>query len=102
MYLDAQKRDEEAAFMAGFSDFTQRHQAAFTAIYQRTRLAYLGIDCAETDKGELLIFEIDHAMVVHAMDSEQLFPHKKFYMQKLQDAFRSLLFGLAEQTDKPI
>ena len=37
------------------------------------------------------MFEIDHAMVVHAMDSEQLFPHKQTHMLKVKTAFRELL-----------
>ena len=94
MYEDAGKREEEAAFMEHFDDFAHRHRAALDAIHQRTRLDYLCIDCAETRDGKLMIFEIDHTMVVHAMDPEQLFPYKRFHMQKVQDAFRNYLFRL--------
>ncbi len=90
MYEDAGKRAEEARFMAQFDDFVQRHGAALQAIHQRTQLDYLCIDCAQT-QGQLLVFEIDHAMVVHAMDSEQLFPHKQTHMLKVKTAFRELL-----------
>ncbi len=92
MYEDAQKREEEGAFMAHFDDFAQRHRLALDAIYQRTQLDYVCIDCAETPDGQLLIFEIDHAMVVHAMDPEQLFPYKPMHMLKVKNAFRDLLF----------
>lgn len=95
MYEDARKRDEEAHFMAHFDEFAQRHRAALEAICQRTGLDYLCIDCAETPDGQLLIFEIDHVMVVHAMDPEQLFPYKKLHMQKVRDAFRDFLFRTA-------
>jgi len=98
MYEDAQKRAEEAIFMAHFDDFIQRHRVALAAIYQRTKLDYLCIDCAETQDGELLIFEIDHAMVVHAMDSEELFPYKQHHMQKIQLAFRDFLLRIAAAT----
>ena len=94
MYEDAQKRDEEAAFMERFGDFAQRHRAALDAICQRTQLDYLCIDCAETQAGELLIFEIDHTMVVHAMDPELLFPYKQVHMKKVENAFRDFLFRL--------
>lgn len=94
MYDEAWKRAEEAAFMANFDDFAQRHRAALDAISRRTKLDYLCIDCAETPDGQLLIFEIDHAMVVHAMDPEDQFPYKQSHMQKVKDALRDFLFRL--------
>ena len=97
MYEDAAKRAEEGAFMEHFDDFASRHHAALDAIYQRTRLDYLCIDCGETRDGHLLIFEIDHTMVVHAMDPEQLFPYKQVHMQKVKSAFRDFLFRLTNK-----
>jgi glutathione synthase/RimK-type ligase-like ATP-grasp enzyme len=97
MYEDAAKREEEAAFMENFADFAQRHRDALDAICQRTRLDYLCIDCTETRDGQLLIFEIDHTMVVHAMDPESLFPYKQVHMQKVKDAFREFLFRLTSK-----
>lgn len=94
MYEDAEKRVEEQAFMADFDRFAERHQAALQAVYERTRLDYVCIDCAETSDGQLLVFEIDHAMVVHAMDPELQFPYKQLHMHKLQTAFRALLMRL--------
>lgn len=100
MYDEAQKRVEEASFMEGFDDFTQRHQMALEAIYKRTKLDYLCIDCAETLDGQLLVFEIDHAMVVHAMDPEHQFPYKQRHMQKVRDAFRNFLFRLTASQER--
>ena len=94
MYEEAWKRDEEASFMAHFDDFAQRHRLALEAICQRTKLDYLCIDCAETPDGQLLVFEIDHAMVVHAMDLEAMFPYKQIHMLKVKSAFRDFLFRL--------
>jgi glutathione synthase/RimK-type ligase-like ATP-grasp enzyme len=94
MYEEARKRDEEASFMAHFDDFAQRHRSALDGIYRRTGLDYVCIDCAETPEGELLVFEVDHVMVVHAMDPEHLFPYKQHYMQKVQNAFRDFLLRL--------
>jgi len=91
MYEDAAKRAEEARFMEHFDAFAQRHRLALDAIHRRTGLDYVCIDCAETRDGRLLIFEIDHAMVVHAMDPEELFPYKRVQMQKVQNAFRDFL-----------
>ena len=103
MYEEPGKRDEEATFMAHFDDFAQRHRMALDAICERTKLDYLCLDCAETPDGQLLIFEIDHAMVVHAMDPEALFPYKQPHMLKVRNAFRDFLFRLSaarEVTDR--
>jgi hypothetical protein len=94
MYEDGAKRAEEAAFMANFDHFAERHRAALTTIHQRLQLDYFCIDCAETQDGQLLIFEADHVMVVHAMDQEELFPYKQQHIVKAERAFRDLLLGL--------
>ncbi len=91
MYQDAAKREEEAAFMEHFSDFAQRHKTALQAMYERTQLDYFSIDCTETLDGQLFVFELDHAMVVHAMDPETLFPYKQRHILKAKLAFRELL-----------
>lgn len=94
MYDDAEKRAEEAAFMENFDDFVRRHAKALDAVYQRSKLDYFCIDCSETQEGELLIFEIGHAMVVHAMDPEDMFPYKQVHMKKVMHAFEDFLFSL--------
>ncbi len=92
MAEDAAKRAEEAQAMLDFDDtFAKKHAAAFKIIYERTGLDYLGIDCSETPDGELLIFEIDSCMIVHAIDPVDLFPYKPAYMAKLFTAFQQLL-----------
>ena len=92
MTESATKRAEEARCMASFEqDFGRRHAAAFAAIHARIGLSYLGIDCAETRDGALLIFEVDNAMVVHDMDPDALFAYKKPVMQTLFSAFRAML-----------
>ncbi|MEI7429126.1 MAG: hypothetical protein WCL27_01640 [Betaproteobacteria bacterium] len=91
MYEEAAKRLEEERFMENFAAFSLQHQAALSAIHQRTGLDYFCLDGAEMPNGELLIFEIDHAMVVHAMDSLELFPYKQRHMHKVKAAFREFL-----------
>ncbi len=91
MYIDRAKCAEEAAFMESFPEFANRHRAALDAVYRRFGLDYICIDCAETRDGELLIFEVDHAMVVHSMDPEDLFPYKKAHMQKISQAYEDFL-----------
>jgi hypothetical protein len=88
----AAKRAEEAAFMAEFdTGFARRHAAALAAIADRVGLDYFGIDCAETRDGQLLLFEADIAMIVHAMDNAEIFPYKRPQMRKVFDAFCALL-----------
>lgn len=88
----AQKRAEEAACMATFDDdFARRHAVALQAINQCLQLPYMGIDCGETASGELLIFEVDNAMIVHSMDPEDMFPYKIDAMRKVFTAFRRFL-----------
>lgn len=98
MTESAEKRAEEAACMATFDDeFARRHADALRTINEHIGLPYVGIDCAETLSGELLIFEVDNSMVVHAMDPEDLFPYKAPAMRKVFAAFRQLL----EKTRQP-
>jgi glutathione synthase/RimK-type ligase-like ATP-grasp enzyme len=91
MYEEAWKRAEELAFMTNFEAFKQRHHSVLQAIARAIPLDYLCIDCAETIGGELLVFELEHAMVVHAMDTEDQFPYKQIHMRKVKNAFRELL-----------
>jgi hypothetical protein len=90
---EAANRAEEAEVMAGFdTGFAMRHHAAFAELTQTLGLDYYGIDCAETKDGRLLVFETDVAMIVHAMDSAELYPYKKPAMEKL---FNGFVTGLA-------
>ncbi|MGH7125814.1 MAG: ATP-grasp domain-containing protein [Stellaceae bacterium] len=92
MRESAEKRAEEARFMAEFDqDFAARHARAFAALAERVGLEYFGVDCGETPEGELLIFEADVAMIVHAMDPPDLFPYKRPQMETVFDAFQAML-----------
>lgn len=91
------KRDEEAKWFETFDqEFAPKHRQALQAIYEVVGLDYLGIDCAQTQDGRLLVFEIDHAMVVHDMDPPDVFPYKHEPMQRIFDAFRRLLITRAK------
>ncbi len=88
MAESAPKRAVEAKWMETFDDdFAVRHAAAFEALHRHIGLDYFGIDCAELPDGRLLVFELDVAMIVHAMDSAELYPYKKVAMRRLFDAF---------------
>jgi hypothetical protein len=92
MAESAEKRAEEARFMAAFDEgFAARHATALAAIAERVGLDYVAIDCGETRDGRLLVFEVDVAMIVHAMDPPDLYPYKAPQMRKVFAAFRAML-----------
>lgn len=99
MDLSADKRAEEADFMARFSqEFGLRHALVFAEMAAQLQLEYFAVDCAETPDGELLVFEVDSSMVVHALDPEALYPYKRPAMQALFAAFRRFLGHKASTT----
>ena len=88
MAEDAAKRAEEADAMETFDhDFAVRHQAAFASLYEQLGLDYFILDCGELLDGRLLLFETDIAMVIHAIDSQSVFPYKRGQMAKVFNAF---------------
>ena len=88
------KRKEEERFMTCFDEgFGARHRECLTEITKRIDLEYFGIDCAEDQNGNLIVFEADNALIVHDMDCEILYPYKKPQMQKIFDAFEASLFS---------
>ena len=98
MVESAQKRAEEAHFFANFDHgFARRHRHALRAIAERLELEYVGIDCGETAEGELLIFEVDSGMTVHAMDPVDIFPYKQPQMRRVFRAFRQMLIDTCDK-----
>jgi glutathione synthase/RimK-type ligase-like ATP-grasp enzyme len=92
MAASAAKRAEEAEFMTNFHDgFARRHAGALDAIVNEFGLEYMGIDCAETPDGRLLVFEGSISLVAHDMDSPSLYPYKSPQMQKLFASFCEML-----------
>ncbi|NDU87012.1 MAG: RimK family alpha-L-glutamate ligase [Ferrovum sp.] len=95
---DAEKRQEEAAFMSNFeTGFAHRQSKALERIYSFLGLDYVILDCAEMPDGRLLVFEADSSAVVHAMDSIDLFPYKRPAMDKIFKAFRQMLLRAKDQ-----
>ncbi len=87
-----ERRAEEERLMANFdTTFAVRHREALRAVVELTGLDYVGFDCAETEGGRLLIFEIATAMVVHDMDDAALFPYKIPQMRRVFSAFHQML-----------
>jgi hypothetical protein len=99
MSESAAKRLEEETFMRTFDiGFARRHQTALAGIANRIGLDYFTIDCAENERGELLIFEADNTAVVHNMDSPELFPYKPPQMRKVFEAFVAMLLRHARRS----
>ena len=97
MTQSADKRAEEEQFMRDFdSDFAPAHAAALRTLHERFGMEYLVIDCAQTQEGDLLVFEVDPGAVVHAMDPDEMFPYKRPAMRKIFAAFRALLQRAAQ------
>lgn len=95
------KRAEEARAFAGFDDgFARRHRAALSSLARHIGLDYVGIDCAETRDGRLLLFEVDTCMIVHAMDSPEVFPYKPIQMRRVFCAFQDMLHRRATEADE--
>jgi glutathione synthase/RimK-type ligase-like ATP-grasp enzyme len=98
MELSASKRREEASLMENFdSDFALRHGAALSAIAARLGLDYVVLDCAQTQDGRLLLFEVDSRGWIHSTDPVEVFPYKPAVMQKAYAAFRAMLGRHAAQ-----
>jgi hypothetical protein len=96
MEADMRRRSEEERFFATFdTEFMARHAATFAALAECVGLAYFGVDCAETKSGELVVFKVDHTLLVHDMDPVDVFPYKPPQMRKIFDAFASCLHRAA-------
>jgi hypothetical protein len=92
MIENPDRREEEKQAMVHFdAAFALRHQRALAAIAEQIDLEYFGLDCAESVSGDLVIFEVASAMLVHAMDNLEIFPYKDAQMSKVFSAFRTML-----------
>jgi len=98
MSHSAAKRLEEETFMRTFDiGFARRHATALAGMADRVGLDYFTIDCAENQRGDLLVFEADNTAVVHNMDSPEVFPYKPPQMHRIFEAFAAMLVGRARQ-----
>lgn len=92
MAASEEKRQEEQVFMDHFdSEFAKRHQNTFAALASGLGLDYFGLDCAEDQDGNLVVFEVDNALIVHDMDCQETFPYKKKHMRRIFTAFCDVL-----------
>ena len=91
------KRAEEEDFMTRFgAGFGGRHGRALSGMARAYGLEYFGIDCAEDRAGNLVLFEADNALIVHDMDSDQVFPYKAPAMRKIFAAYVAMIARRAQ------
>ena len=81
---------EEAAFLENpGAVFDAGHYAALREIRARIGLDYFGIDCGLDRDGQLVVFEVNASMLVHADNAD--FPYKDAYVRAIKAAFDAML-----------
>ncbi len=92
MLDSAPKRQEEALAMARFDrEFARTHRSALDEIAAALGMDYVLLDCAEAPDGRLLLFEVEMAAIIHALDPLEIFPYKQHQMRKIFEAFGGML-----------
>jgi tetratricopeptide (TPR) repeat protein len=84
-------REEEERFLREPRTVFPHWETTFGALGRAMGLDYFGIDCARTPGGEVLVFEADAAMLVHANDRRDLFPYREPAVRRIADALEDLL-----------
>jgi tetratricopeptide (TPR) repeat protein len=87
------QREEEAFLNHPQMVFSPANYAALQAIQQRIGLEYFGIDCGLDVSGNIVVFEVNASMLVHAKNED--FPYKTPAVQRIKLAFDAMLRKLA-------
>jgi tetratricopeptide (TPR) repeat protein len=87
------QREEEAFLNSPETVFSPANYAALQAIQQRVGLEYFGIDCGLDVSGNIVVFEVNASMLVHAKNED--FPYKTPAVQRIKLAFDAMLRRLA-------
>jgi tetratricopeptide (TPR) repeat protein len=87
-------QQEEQAFLSDPTTvFNAGHYQVLRAIQQRVGLEYFGIDCGLDRAGNLVVFEVNASMLVHARNED--FPYKAPFVLRIKQAFDAMLQKLA-------
>jgi tetratricopeptide (TPR) repeat protein len=89
------RREEEAFLRAPEAVFEPRHFVALRAIRDAMGLDFFGIDCALDRAGDLVVFEANATMLVHADTGD--FAYKNPYVRCIKAAFGALLARAASR-----
>jgi hypothetical protein len=87
------QQEEEAFLNHPTSVFTPANYAALHAIQRRIGLEYFGIDCGLDRSGNIVVFEVNASMLVHAQNQD--FPYKTPAVERIKLAFDAMLRRLA-------
>jgi tetratricopeptide (TPR) repeat protein len=87
------QQEEEAFLNNPAGVFTPANYEALQAIQERIGLEYFGIDCGLDRSGNIVVFEVNASMLVHAQNDE--FPYKTPAVQRIKLAFDAMLRKLA-------
>jgi tetratricopeptide (TPR) repeat protein len=87
------QREEEAFLNDPTAVFSPAHYRALQIIRERIGLEYCGIDCGLDASGNLVVFEVNASMLVHARNEE--FPYKTPAVRRIKLAFEAMLRKLA-------
>lgn len=87
------QQEEEAFLNNPTSVFTPANYGALRAIQQRIGLEYFGIDCGLDRSGNIVVFEVNASMLVHAKNED--FSYKTPAVQRIKLAFDAMLRKLA-------
>jgi glutathione synthase/RimK-type ligase-like ATP-grasp enzyme len=85
-------RDEERAFLADWTTvFGPELRETVARVVDAIGLEYLGIDCAIGSDGDLIVFEVDPAIIIHTLDSRELFAYKHDYVPRIFKATEAMI-----------
>ena len=88
------QREEEAFLNEPDAVFAPAHYQALQTIRQRVGLEYCGIDCALDACGNLVVFEVNASMLIHARNED--FPYKAPAVSRIKHAFDEMLRRFAK------
>jgi tetratricopeptide (TPR) repeat protein len=87
------QQEEEAFLNSPAGVFNPANYAALQAIQERIGLEYFGIDCGLDRFGNIVVFEVNASMLVHAQNEE--FPYKTPAVHRIKLAFDAMLRKLS-------
>jgi hypothetical protein len=90
MRTEAWMREEDARFVQSPQRVLTDYARRFDGIARALGLDYVGLDCAQTANGDLLVFEADIATWIHR-DDEPLFAYRGEAFARIEAAVERLV-----------
>jgi hypothetical protein len=92
MELSAERRAEEEAYLADMHGVIgARAMEALRAIARLVQIDWFGVDFGLTPDGQVVLFEVDVAAIVHLMDDKETYGYKHRYVPKLITAAHDMI-----------